>query len=138
MFPYGFFGAHQKMVCTTKWFGLGMGLARPSSHSVNLEDSGNGKVQEVSLKGINKGELPWATEIYILLIKATFCTNCGGFIPSFGRSAGQDFFQKPSLRYWKNGGSGLPDLTKLLIRLIGKHFLVRAKKRSHIVGPSIP
>ena len=39
--------------------------ARPSRHFLILEDSKNGKVQRVSLKGINKGRLPWATESII-------------------------------------------------------------------------
>ena len=45
-----------------KWLiQLGAGLpARPRPHFVILEDSGNGKVQKVSPKGIYKRKLPWA------------------------------------------------------------------------------
>ena len=53
------------MVWAKKWFGQNMGLARPSRHFVVLEDSESGKVQKVGPKGINKGRLPWSTEITI-------------------------------------------------------------------------
>ena len=47
-----------------------LAAGRPAQAVISsfLEDSGNGKVQKASPKGIYKGELPWATKVIISII----------------------------------------------------------------------